>query len=690
MGRRAWLDNLLEDQYLPELEKIQDSPAGREQATSLGAALRADWVRDGKTTLRQQQSLMAHTRNVLKAKFGDHHFILDCIKFSTAEYIQLNNEMQGVVALRNENIQYLNDPQPLVDKAIQLLDSPEWADIAAALSVLTGRRSSELLATAKFTAKSPYSVTFTGSLKRRGELQELSFEIPTLANSKQVCSALDKLRQQLPDAGGMTPEAVNRKYGPAVARACDKHFINLVPLREGKDNLYTHLFRSVYATIATFWYCPPSVNSDEFKAAIQGHFAILDEKNPELRRSLIAGRHYADYEIADSVIAQAHGKRKGIKLGGSGEESPALPQKKGQTSIRIFKEDKDLLEQVLKQLLLPEGLTQPKRMEYLLLWAKDLLEQPSVVKAVDPVKVEPVEQEPVTVQTIPEPETAQLEPVSLEPEPVPTPVSGRRSREPINQLIGKIDQLVSILLLQQQTPSIPEQTIKANVFSATPAGQERSASAPMRSVSISPTPVKQVDEVAATPALPIQDSTPQPPLKPNATRLKHSVSAPAPNNSLEDLLENTLRTIINHNEKVQPGKTKWVINVNTFRRLGVSSRREIEEFLQDSVNRDIIDAHNAKHHLSPGLSPAETNDRLERAVSAILTHNDQAKTHDEKWAITINALKGLGVKSQRKIHLFLDAHKEQIEAHHLNHQIEPQTHNLRHRRKHLISDVIIL
>ncbi|HEY5139336.1 MAG TPA: protelomerase family protein, partial [Methylococcales bacterium] len=164
MGRRAWLDNLLEDKYLPELEKLQDSPEGREQATALGAALRDDWERDGKTTLRQQQSLMAHTRTVLKAKFGDHHFILDCIKFSTAEYIQLNNEMQGVVALRNENIQYLSNPQAIVDKAIQLLDSPEWADIAAALSVLTGRRSSELLATAKFTAKSPYSVTFTGSL----------------------------------------------------------------------------------------------------------------------------------------------------------------------------------------------------------------------------------------------------------------------------------------------------------------------------------------------------------------------------------------------------------------------------------------------------------------------------------------------------------------------------------------------
>ncbi|HEY5138503.1 MAG TPA: hypothetical protein VIJ25_04205, partial [Methylococcales bacterium] len=374
-------------------------------------------------------------------------------------------------------------------------------------------------------------------------------------------------------------------------------------------NLYTHLFRSVYATIATFWYCPEAVNPDEFKAAIQGHYAILDESNPELRRSLIAGRHYADYEIADSVIAQNNGKRKGIKLGVSvepiepfkaptQEKTPALPKKKGQTSVRIFKEDRDLLEQVLEHLHLPDGLTQPKRMEHLLLWAKDLLEKP-----VEPVKVESLEQEQVkTAQTIPEPETAQLKPVSAQPEPIPTP-------EPINQLIGKIDQLVSILLLQQQSPvaPIPQPSIKP---------------APVRPKPISPTPAKgdrlngqpkRVDEAKATPAQPIQDST----------------------------LE---------------------------------------------TKADDQDGHPTRQR----RSKFETDDLLEHAVSAILTHNDQAKTHDEKWAITINAIKGLGVKSQRKIELFLDDHKEQIDAHHLNHQIDPQTHNLRHRRKYKISDVIIL
>ena len=67
-------------------------------------------------------------------------------------------------------------------------------------------------------------------------------------------------------------------------------------------------------------YCPPSVDEVEFKAAIQEHFALLNEKNSTNRRSLASSRHYSDYEIADSVISQHGGKRKDIKLGIGGVE----------------------------------------------------------------------------------------------------------------------------------------------------------------------------------------------------------------------------------------------------------------------------------------------------------------------------------------------------------------------------------
>ena len=132
-----------------------------------------------------------------------------------------------------------------------------------------------------------------------------------------MIKALAKLRQMCPTEG-LSAEQINQKYSQAVATACDRHFSNLVPHRDGRDNLFTHLFRSVYAAIATHWYAPPTVDANEYKAAIQGHYAILEATDGELKRSLAASRHYNDYKISDRT-GNIDG-RQGIKLGYGGVE----------------------------------------------------------------------------------------------------------------------------------------------------------------------------------------------------------------------------------------------------------------------------------------------------------------------------------------------------------------------------------
>ena len=173
------------------------------------------------------------------------------------------------------------------------------------------------MGTAQFQPKSQWSVTFTGALKRRGEVQQLSFEIPILTTAERVIKALGKLRQICPTER-LTAGQINQKYAQAVATACDRHFSDLVPKRDGRDNLFSHLFRSVYAAIATLWYAPPTVDANEYKAAIQGHYAILDAADGTLRRSLAASRHYNDYKIGD-LKGNLDG-RQGIKLGYGGVE----------------------------------------------------------------------------------------------------------------------------------------------------------------------------------------------------------------------------------------------------------------------------------------------------------------------------------------------------------------------------------
>ena len=313
---RKWLQTLV-DQFLPAVELLQDTPEDRAQGQKWATWMRQQWVEHGLVELKQQRNLMTDVRNAIKRQLGEDHVALESMNFTVAEWTTINSPIEEQVARRNENVVLLQNPDAIVTQAVRLLESREWAEVAAGLVVLTGRRSSEVLGTAEFHPKSQWSVLFTGALKRRGESQRLSFEIPTLTTAERVIKALAKLRQMCP-AEGLTAEQINQKYAQAVATACDRHFCNLVPNRDGRDNLFSHLFRSVYAAIATLWYAPPTVDANEYKAAIQGHYAILDATDGSLKRSLAASRHYNDYKVGD-LNGNIDG-RQGIKLGYGGVE----------------------------------------------------------------------------------------------------------------------------------------------------------------------------------------------------------------------------------------------------------------------------------------------------------------------------------------------------------------------------------
>jgi hypothetical protein len=620
MGKRTWLNHAIANEYLPFLASLDDNEKGKAKAEQFNQTIRNSWSAKGLTELSQQQSLMDTTRKAIKNYLGEKHFSLNYIKFSTSEYIQLNDAKQGRVAERNEQVQFLDDPDAIVRKAIALLKSPEWSEIAAGLSVLTGRRSSELLSTAQFTKCSKWSVTFTGALKRRGETKLLSIEIPTLAQSDAVCKALAKVRRELPEAVGLDAETVNSKYGQAVIRACDNHFTDLVPAREGKDNLYTHLNRSIYATIATFWYCPPSVNDVEFKAAIQGHYAILDENNPEIKRSLTASRHYSDYEIADAVIAQYGGKRKGIKLGIDGvqvisefqkqiEATTEKPkQKKKLSSVRIWRDDKPLLDLIFERLGLDDQLNQSQKMGQLLQWIKELLEDEPTTSLLEPETIE-------TSQAIPEIQSFQneliKETITIEDEPDETTV-----------VVSPPDDLNDVAITQT-LPQPSSQVVTAS-------GLE---------VKID----KLVDVMTQFISLQMQSSI-QPPTTP-PTKAK-----------------------VRATEEVKP--------TTITNEAAASKANSSDTTTQQRSKRNSPEAETA----------------INNAIDSIIAHNNTTELHDLKWAISINAVKELvsnTTKSQRLVERAIANRKDEIDAHHARHQIEPN-HNHRHKRKRKINQVIKL
>jgi hypothetical protein len=393
-------------------------------------------------------------------------------QFFSTSLLPLNYATYYKTLVKHSRRRSINHPDKIVSEAVRLLKSPNWANMAAGLAVLTGRRVAEILSTAKFKKRSQFSILFTGALKRRGEPVELTFEIPTLTTADHIITALSRLRAELPEAVHMSPSDINKKYESAVANVCDRTFAQLVPAREGQGNLYTHLFRAVYATIATFWYCPPSVNETEFKAAIQGHYSIRETQDDHLQRSLAASRHYSDYEISDQEVARYHGKRKGIKLGLAGVEPieqfrQALapkPQKQRRedASYRMWKEDKQRLQLHLEQF---EG-TQQERFHALLNQLEALQNQ--------------------AVQSEPEPSITALENIPMQSRPeldeiaIATPQDSK-----IDDLLQAISHLVEVqtALIQAQAQS----TKSADPRIALNTDHEQPEVAPRQRVSLSET-----------------------------------------------------------------------------------------------------------------------------------------------------------------------------------------------------------
>lgn len=267
--------------------------------------------------VKQESSLrvpMTDTRNRIKEVVHNQEkqaLALKYMSFGEDWYRQHNAPSRAALEDRLEHQQLLRDPDGIVDKAISLLGSERWEEIALGLAVCTGRRPGEILKTAVFQPKTAYSVLFSGQLKRRGT-EMAAYEIPTLCEASLALFALNRLRQLVP-ASDQDVRTVTQQRSPILQEAANKHFVDLVPVREGKADLYGHLFRSVYARIAVFWYCPPSIADVHFMATIQGHTEFFEEQTEEARRSYASNAHYFDYKIADRN-GNIDG-RQGVKLG---------------------------------------------------------------------------------------------------------------------------------------------------------------------------------------------------------------------------------------------------------------------------------------------------------------------------------------------------------------------------------------
>lgn len=327
-AKTGWLEKTLE-RLLPQIWDLTIEAADWKTQASRWASQIDQMLEEKKlTTPGQQKNRRSDIANALRVINPDHPAI-PFVLLPSSVYTAMNNEQASRLNARENKFFSSQQANALVERAMQLLDSQNADEVAAGLAVLVGRRISEILLS-QFKPKTAYSLLFSEAVKRRGEAG-LEFEIPTLAPASRLLQAIEDLKRvlkiedlkalNLPD--NHLKRRINAKYS-GVPDACRKHFADLVPGRKADtddgERLYTHLFRAVYAEIASYYYKPEWVPDHRFKAEIQGHFKLTDDgqKIP----NYAARQNYDDYLMRDRAPGQP-----GVKLGLPGVEILEVFQK---------------------------------------------------------------------------------------------------------------------------------------------------------------------------------------------------------------------------------------------------------------------------------------------------------------------------------------------------------------------------
>ncbi|NJR54521.1 MAG: hypothetical protein HC768_07840 [Acaryochloris sp. CRU_2_0] len=724
---RRWLKTLYDKQYFPAIAPLIDTPQDRQISAQWAAWMKQQWQDHGLKDLKQQRNLMTEVRQALKRQLGENHIALQAMNFTRDEWIEINLSISDTVATRNEQQSLIEQPNAIVDRAKMLLDSRDWAEVAAGLAVVTGRRCTELLQTAEFIYESPYTVWFTGALKRRQEERTLRFEIPTLAPAQQVIAALSKLRRTV-NTVGLDLETINRKFSPPVAKACDLHFAELVPQRAGRGNLYTHLFRTIYARIATHWYAPPTVADIEYMAAIQGHFLIQNEQDPTLRRSLASTRHYNDYKIGDGR-GNING-RQGVRLNDPGvqilkifqqgvpglepeplmpeEESPMLPPSKRQLSPKrdrstlwLYRDERDRWLQLL-QPFAPKA-SQPDQMSALLAWIEQSLPEnrpsftpqiphPSIPRPPTPAKT--LEQsanafittllplrDPEAIRSLCQQELAELEQTYDSQDYLPIYEGAIATAIRSGQLPLIDQQTAERLSYTKQGVSYVQRTHYALRFLADPEHEIELTTAPVSTptpISKPITPQRDTLQTDPAPTLTVQPQiavTPQSDQPSSSSPTTHTLDHKLEvlTHALSQLVQliQTERTIAQQfpvpapsNGQTQPGS----IQPESLDTQEATSEQSAKTPPSSTVKLQ---------RRSRGTS-AEAEARIIKAIDAMMAYNNAPhRTHIQKWEISLSALKRLTKSYQGVIQRVLDAHEAEIQEHHQLHGLKSR-HNVRH------------
>jgi len=230
------------------------------------------------------------------------HRVISTLKPTIAEWNE-RNQATKKVGVTKANSKLPLYPERLIETAAELINRDSWNYIAAGLILLTGRRPTEIVWSGKFSPASPYTVLFSGQLKK-GNLQPKAYEIPTLIEASLILFAYNRLRQldkikkeilKLESA-----QEVATKSNPQINQVVRSHFSKLLaPPHDNKgesNHLSASNLRAAYGKIVEYFYCPPTTEPIFFIGTILGH-----KSEDTDTKSIATTIHYSTYYIVNSM-----------------------------------------------------------------------------------------------------------------------------------------------------------------------------------------------------------------------------------------------------------------------------------------------------------------------------------------------------------------------------------------------------
>jgi hypothetical protein len=195
----------------------------------------------------------------------DLNYLIPLFKVSKGTQTKIERDYKKKVAKGHKSLIKIAKYKELIGKAKELLGSSKVTDVTLALMVLTGRRPTEILKTAKFTnrGKSLNMLNFSGQLKKKGKGGR--FKIYILGkNAKECKGALARLRV-MSDTKKMSNNDVSRRYKPQLFMRCTFLFRNYL------GACTPHDLRKSYIAIASEIHKPKNQSLNSFASELLGH-----------------------------------------------------------------------------------------------------------------------------------------------------------------------------------------------------------------------------------------------------------------------------------------------------------------------------------------------------------------------------------------------------------------------------------